>query len=127
MIDFETALIIHQRSIEDYGGGSGIRDEGSLYAALGRPWQTFGQQELYPSPIDKAAALFESIIINHPFIDGNKRTAYVLLRLTLHIYGFDILAHEDEKYKMTINASSGIIRFDEIKEWINNHLIEINK
>jgi len=127
MIDFETALFIHHKSVEDYGGGSGIRDEGSLHAALGRPWQTFGQQELYLTPVDKAAALFESIIINHPFIDGNKRTAYVLLRLTLNIYGFDILAGEDEKYIMTIDASSGVIRFNEIKVWISNHLTTINK
>jgi death-on-curing protein len=127
MISLETALIIHHKSIETYGGGSGIRDEGSLLAALGRPWQTFDQQELYASPVDKAAALFESIIINHPFIDGNKRTAYVLLRLTLHLYSLDILADEEEKYVMTIEASCGTIRFDEIKGWISNHLLKIKQ
>jgi death-on-curing protein len=127
MISLETALIIHHKSIETYGGGSGIRDEDSLLAALGRPWQTFDQQELYASPVDKAAALFESIIINHPFIDGNKRTAYVLLRLTLHLYGLDIIANEEEKYFMTIEASRGTIRFDEIKGWISNHLIKIKQ
>lgn len=127
MITLNTVIVIHQRSIESYGGGTGIRDEGALLAAIGRPWQTFDQQELYPSPVEKATAIFESIIINHPFIDGNKRTAYVLLRTTLYLYGFDVMAFEDEKYEMTIKASSGIIRFEEIKEWINNHLITINK
>lgn len=126
MIDLKTVLIIHQRSIKLYGGGTGIRDEGTLLSALGRAWQTFDEQELYPSPVEKASAIFESIIINHPFIDGNKRTAYVLLRTTLYLYGFDVMAFEDEKYEMTIKASSGIIHFEEIKEWINNHLIAIN-
>jgi death-on-curing protein len=126
MISLDFALIIHDKSIEVYGGGKGVRDEGSLLAALARPFQTFDQQDLYPTPIDKAAAMFESLIINHPFIDGNKRTAYVLLRYTLSLFGLDIMAFEDEKYKMTISASIGEIRFEEIKLWIENHLININ-
>jgi death-on-curing protein len=126
MIDLGTALFINEKSIEFYGGGSGIRDKGALQAALARPYQTFSQQELYSSPVEKAAAIFESLIINHPFIDGNKRTAYVLLRATLSIFHLDILAFEDEKYKMTIAASSGQIRFEEIKLWIEEHLVSIN-
>ena len=126
MINLEIAVEIHDKSIEVYGGGQGIRDEGSLLSALARPFQTFDRQELYPSPVEKASAIFESIIINHPFIDGNKRTAYLLLRTVLHMYRFDIMAFEDEKYKMTIAASSGIIRFDEIKLWIEEHLVSIN-
>ena len=126
MIDLETALYIHEKSIEVYGGGTGLREEGALHAALGRPFQTFNQQELYPSAVEKAAAIFESIIINHPFIDGNKRTAYVLLRVTLHMFGFDVMAFEDEKYNITIAASSGTMRFDEIKLWIQEHLVSIN-
>jgi death-on-curing protein len=126
MIDLETALQIHDRSIEEYGGSSGLRDKGSLLAALARPYATFDQFDLYPTPIEKAAAIFESIVINHPFMDGNKRTAYVLLRSTLYIFGFDIIAFKEEKYSMTIAASSGIIRFDEIKAWIEEHLVAIN-
>jgi death-on-curing protein len=126
MIDIKTALEIHDRSIERYGGGSGIRDNGALLAALARPHQTFDQQDLYPTAIEKAAAIFESIIINHPFIDGNKRTAYVLLRATLYTRFLDVMAFEDEKYKMTIAASNGMIRFGEIKTWIEEHLVSIN-
>jgi death on curing protein len=66
MITLETALYLHNRSIEEFGGGNGIRDEGALLAALARPYQTFDQQELYLSPVEKAAAIFESLIINHP-------------------------------------------------------------
>ena len=126
MIDLEYALYVHKGSIIDFGGGEGLRDEGSLLAALARPYATFDQQELYPTPVEKAAAIFESLIINHPFIDGNKRTAYILLRSTLYYFGFDIMAFDNEKYEMTIAASSGEIRFDEIKSWIEKHLIQIN-
>lgn len=126
MIDLEIAVKIHDISIEVYGGGQGIRDEGGLLSALARPFQTFDGQELYSSPVEKAAAIFESIIISHPFIDGNKRTAYLLLRTVLHIYSFDVMGFEEEKYEMTIAASSGIIRFDEIKLWIQEHLVSIN-
>ncbi|WP_183574558.1 type II toxin-antitoxin system death-on-curing family toxin [Mucilaginibacter sp. X5P1] len=127
MIDLETALEIHDRSIDNYGGSRGIRDKGSLLAALARPYATFDQQELYPTPVEKAAAIFESLIINHPFMDGNKRTAYVLLRATLYIFGFDISASQIEKHEMTIAASKGDIRIDEIKVWIEEHLVTINQ
>ena len=126
IIDLETALHIHEKSIAEYGGSRGLRDEGALLAALARPFATFDQRDLYPTHIEKAASIFESIIINHPFMDGNKRTAYVFLRATLFFYGFDVMAFENEKYKMTIDASSGKIRFDEIKQWIEDRLIKIN-
>ncbi len=126
IIDLETALHIHKKSIEEYGGSSGLRDEGSLLSALARLFATFDQQDLYPTPEEKATAIFESIIINHPFMDGNKRTAYVFLRTTLYFFGYDVMAFKDEKIEMTIAASEGKIRFDEIKLWIEEHLIKIN-
>jgi len=83
MIDIKTAENIHNILIERFGGSKGIRDLKALDAALARPYATFDGIDLYPAIEEKAAALFESIIINHPFIDGNKRAAYVLLRLIL--------------------------------------------
>jgi death-on-curing protein len=126
MIDLETALYIHDKSLSEFSGGHGVRDEGALLAALSRPYMTFDQQDLYSTPAEKAAAIFESLIINHPFIDGNKRTAYVLLRSTLLLFNFDVLAFEEEKYVFTIAASTGTIRFDEIKAWIEEHLVAVN-
>ena len=126
MIASEIILQIHDRSLKEYGGGEGLRDKDLLLAAISRPFQTFDQVELYTTPMEKAAAIFESLIINHPFIDGNKRTAYASLRLMLNIYRFDIVAFDDEKYQMTISASAGEIRFNEIKQWIEAHLVSIN-
>lgn len=90
MIELEEVLKIHKLLIRQFGGSYGVRDKNSLNAAINRPFATFDQQELHPQPIDKAAAILESIIINHPFIDGNKRTGYVLARLMLLKSGIDI-------------------------------------
>ena len=80
------------------------------------------KKELYPEPVDKAAAILESIISNHPFLDGNKRTAYVVARLVLRANNLDIKATQDEKYEFVISAARGEIRFDQIKEWLTNHI-----
>ena len=87
MTDVNEALKIHRVLIEKFGGASGVRDMNALQSAIGRPFVTFDNKELYPKAIDKAAALGESIISNHPFVDGSKRTGYVLMRLLLFSYG----------------------------------------
>jgi death-on-curing protein len=127
MIELQDVLNIHNILIDKFGGSKGVRDQGSLESAINRPFATFEKHDLYPTPSDKAAAILESILINHPFIDGNKRTAYVLMRLLLLNYGFDILADQDDKYKMVISASKGDLRFDEIKNWIEIRLRKKNE
>ena len=122
MIDLQTVKDVHNILIDKFGGSKGIRDLGGLEAALARPHATFDQQDLYPTAIEKASAIFESLIINHPFMDGNKRTAYVLMRLTLLESGFDIIASQNEKYEMTISASKGEFRFEDIKQWISERI-----
>ena len=79
MISVQQALQIHTIAIEKFGGADGIRDLNGLESALARPFQTFDAMDLYPSSFEKAAAIGESIIVNHPFIDGNKRTGYLMM------------------------------------------------
>jgi len=122
MIDLQTVKDVHNILIDKFGGSHGIRDLGGLEAALAHPYATFDQQDLYPTVIEKASAIFESLIINHPFMDGNKRTAYVLMRLTLLESGFDIIASQNEKYEMTISASKGEFGFEDIKQWISERI-----
>jgi len=123
MIHIDVVNYLHNLLIDEFGGSKGIRDKGSLEAALNRPFATFDGKDLYPTAAEKAAALFESIIINHPFMDGNKRTAYALLEyLLLNKAGIRLDASFEEKYKMTIEASTGTIRFDEIKAWISSKI-----
>ena len=122
MIELRDVLNIHNILIDKFGGSKGVRDQGSLESAINRPFATFDNQDLYPTPSDKAAAILESILINHPFIDGNKRTAYVLMRLILLDNDLDVVADQEDKYKMVISASTGDIRFDDIKKWIQTRL-----
>jgi death on curing protein len=109
MITIEEVEEIHRILINEFGGSHGIRDITALQSALARPFQTFDNNELYPSIVEKAAALLESILINHPFIDGNKRTGYTLLRLYLL------------RYEFIINIASGVIKFDGIVSWLKTN------
>ncbi|UOB16348.1 type II toxin-antitoxin system death-on-curing family toxin [Abyssalbus ytuae] len=122
MISAKLALELNEIIIKFSGGTSGIRDENLLLSALNRPFQTFDGNDLYPSAIDKSAAIFESIILNHPFIDGNKRVAYAFLRIMLTENGIEIEATEDEKYNFVISASKGELNFEKIKNWIITHI-----
>jgi len=121
MISIDVALNIHHILIDKFGGTHGIRDMNALEASLNRPYATFDLQDLYSGAIEKAAAILESILINHPFIDGNKRTGYVLMRIILLSQNFDLIANEEEKYKMVISVSKGELRFDGIKDWIEKY------
>jgi death-on-curing protein len=78
---------IHEVMIEETGGTPGLRDAGLLHAAVARPFATYGGQELYPTPLDKAAALFQSLLKSHPFVDGAKRTAFAAALYLLDRYG----------------------------------------
>lgn len=118
MIDLQEVFEIHQVLIQEFGGSQGVRDEGLLKSAIERPFSGFGETEFYPTPEEKAGAILESIIKNHPFIDGNKRTGYVLMRLILMQFGKDITATQDEKYSFVIEVASGQIEFQEIVTWI---------
>ena len=122
MISISEVILIQDILIEKFGGSRGIRDRGLLESAISRPFQTFNANDLYPTEIQKAAALIESIIINHPFIDGNKRIGYVLMRLFILDSGFDIISSQTDKYEFVIKIASGKSDFDEICEWIKNHL-----
>lgn len=79
MISIDDILELHSKSIRDFGGSSGIRDLGLLESAIARPFQTFEGKYLYETVFEKAAALGESLIKNHPFFDGNKRIGMLVM------------------------------------------------
>jgi death on curing protein len=92
MFKIATVLALHDQVLNRYGGASGVRDSGLFDSALNRPFQTFGGEDLYPNPYHKAAAVIESIILNHPFIDGNKRTGFLLGASFLLDYNINLIA-----------------------------------
>jgi death-on-curing protein len=118
MISEKEAIEIHSILIDRFGGSKGVRDKDLLNSALSRPYQTFDGKELYPQVIDKAAAILESIVKNHPFSDGNKRTGYVLARLIIMDGDLDIYATQDQKYQLVILVSKGEVNFEYIKDWL---------
>ncbi len=85
------------------------------------PYQTFGSEDLYPTSFEKAAAIGESIIMNHPFVDGNKRTGYVLMETVLRLSGNKIVCSDDDLYNFVIKISTGEIRFEKIIKWLKEN------
>ena len=124
MISVSETIYIHDILIERFGGSSGIRDVGLLESALARPFQTFDGDELYPESIEKAAALIQSLLNNHPFVDGNKRIGYVIMRLFIIESGNDIIATQNEKYDFVIKIASGELDFKGICNWIRTKINE---
>lgn len=124
MIPVPEVIRIHQILIESFGGTNELRNREALESALARPYQTFDSQELYPNPEDKAAALVESIVINHPFLDGNKRIGYTLMRITLLEYNLDIDTSQEEKYNLIIEISTGVKKFEDIRDWLKSRLFQ---
>ncbi|HRN48998.1 MAG TPA: type II toxin-antitoxin system death-on-curing family toxin [Niabella sp.] len=118
MISLQDTEKVHKILIDTFGGTHGIRDPDALQSALSRPFQTFDNTELYPGVLDKAASLLESLLNNHPFIDGNKRTGYVLTRLFLLTNNYDFTATQQDRYKFIVDIASGKMKFEEIRMWL---------
>ena len=110
--------MIHTEVIKLHGGANGIREMDGLESAIARPYQTYDGIDLYPSCFEKASAIAESIIMNHPFVDGNKRTGYVLMETLLRIEGFKITALNAVLYEFVIQISTGEKHFEDIVEWL---------
>ncbi|MBV6621902.1 MAG: type II toxin-antitoxin system death-on-curing family toxin [Rivularia sp. (in: Bacteria)] len=116
-------IAIHRRQLAEHGGIEGIRDEGLLESALFRPQNKFYYEN--PSIFELAAAYGYGIVKNHPFVDANKRTSYIVTRIFLILNGYDIKASETEKYDIWIRLASGQINEDELAGWINEKSVNI--
>lgn len=125
MILFEEVIAIHNLAIERFGGKNNIRDTALLESALNRPFANFDGIDLYPSIIEKAAAVAESIIKNHPFHDGNKRIGFLILISILNKNNLDIDTNENNIYDFVIAIAEGKLDFDAIVSWLKNNTISI--
>ena len=115
-------LELHRRVIEQSGGASGIRDLGLLESAIAQPRVTFDGEELYRSLLEKAAALGFSIIMNHPFVDGNKRTGHAAMEVFLFLNGTEINASVDEQEYVVLAITSGELRREGFVKWLQQNI-----
>ncbi|MGA9305647.1 MAG: type II toxin-antitoxin system death-on-curing family toxin [Candidatus Sulfotelmatobacter sp.] len=116
-------IAIHHHQIEEYGGAHGLRDQGSLEAAVFRP-----QTGYYSDIGEEAAALLESLVNNHAFLDGNKRVGFAAAHTFLLVNGFDLDLSSKAAYEFMIKAMErGKFRFGLIHEWIGAHLVPLGK
>jgi len=106
---------------------SGVRDENLLASAVNTPFQTFMGNDLYPSIYDKAAQLCYGIANNHPFTDGNKRTALHSMYVYLIINGFDIMATQQDVENMIIDIAAGNMTNTELAQWLRDNTIILDK
>jgi len=120
-------LELYHRIIRQSGGSQGIRDLGALESALAQPRMTFGNQELYPTVVEKASALGFSLIKNPPFVDGNKRTGHAAMETFLVLNGFEIDASVDEQEQIILQVASGELESDEFTAWLSGHVVRKNR
>ena len=115
-------IAIHRRQLAEHGGSDGIRDKGLLESALYRPKNRFNYGN--PTIFDLAAAYGYGISKNHPFIDGNKRTSYVVMRTFLKLNGYDIQASAREKYQTWMRLANNQINEAELANWIEEKSVK---
>jgi death-on-curing protein len=123
MLEKDQVLKIHDAIIQKYGGATGIRDERYLESALARPFMGSGDFDYYPTPVHKAAALLESLVHNHPFVDGNKRTGYIVMRSLLNEFGLDIQETTEARFDFLHEVAAGKMDFEQILEWISSRIV----
>lgn len=118
-------LELHRQIVNQTGGAKGILNLGGLESALAQPRMTFGGSDLYPTIADKASALGYSLIQNHPFIDGNKRTGHAAMEVLLVLNGFEILAPLSEQEEVILQLASGDMERDRFTTWLQERLQRI--
>ncbi|HZK27238.1 MAG TPA: type II toxin-antitoxin system death-on-curing family toxin [Thermoclostridium sp.] len=117
----EQIIKIHSMLIEQTGGSNGIRDEGLLDSALNAPFQTFDGEYIYKTIKAKAAKLGYSLVKNHPFIDGNKRTGILVMIIFLEINGLEITCSDEELIILGLGLAEGKINDKNLLNWIIDH------
>jgi death-on-curing protein len=120
-ISVDLAIAIHKRQLAEHGGADGVRDMGLLESALGRPRHQFAYSDPTPDIPALAASYAYGIARNHAFIDGNKRTAYVVCRTFLLLNGLDMIAAKEERYLTFLNLAAGTISETELTAWLTTN------
>jgi death-on-curing protein len=117
-LSLEQVLDLHRLEIRRFGGSAGLRERGSLEAALARPQMTFAGEDLYPDVESKAASVMHSLVMNHPFVDGNKRTGAAVAELFLNLNGVELEADDDDLVAITLSVARGELNAEALAIWL---------
>ncbi len=121
----EQVLFVHARLIVETGGSHGLRDLSMLESAVARPQATFDGKELYSGAFLKAAALMESLVNNHPFVDGNKRTGIAAAALFLRANGWRLSAQNAEIEEFSVQVVVSHLKIEAVADWLHRHCSKI--
>lgn len=119
--DLRRVLFAHTVLIERYGGAEGVRDLESLEAAIERPWGSSFGREHFPGSFRKAAALCESLIQRHPFVDGNKRTGVTMGSYLLSTFGYEVEATQQKLEDFGVDVARSMLDTEHIARWFEGH------
>lgn len=118
----DDVIFLHSQIIIEYGGIDGIRDEGMLESAISTPLQTFDSCDLYPTSIDKIARLSFGLVMDHPFLDGNKRISAKVLDLGLAANDIELKATNEEMIDEFLGLASGKIPYQDFLSWVHSKI-----
>jgi death-on-curing protein len=125
LISLEGLVWMHTVAVEEFGGSIGIRDRGLLESALARPLASFGGRNLYDTPFTRAAALAESLVLNHGFVDGNKRTAMYAMAAWLEREGYVIEAERGEIRDLALAIAARELNLEQIAAWLRQRSTQV--
>jgi death-on-curing protein len=122
----DVVMAIHRRQLAEHGGSEGVREHGLLASALVRPRHMLAYADPPPDLASLAAAYAFGIVRNHPFLDGNKRTAWVVARTFLKLNGCDLSAPQEEKYLTVMSLADGSLAEEEFADWVRQRLTQVS-
>jgi len=121
MLTKKQVLLLHKELIDAHGGSDGLRDEALLDSALSAPFQTFGGQYVYPTVQQRIVRLGYGLLMNHPFIDGNKRIGVHVMLTVLAMNGIELDYTQKELYEIILEVAAGEASFEDFLNWVLNH------
>jgi death-on-curing protein len=125
-LNLAEVLDLHRLVIAQTGGAEPVLDLRGLESAVAQPRATFEGRDLYPSLAEKAAALCHSLILNHPFLDGNKRVGHAVMETFLMLNGHELRASVEESERLILEVASGHVTREQLAQWVAQRLVNVS-
>ena len=121
MLSKRQVIMLHEQLINETGGSHGLRDDGLLESALSAPFQSFEGTEAYPSIQQKAARLCFGLVMDHPFVDGNKRIGAHTMLVFLALNGIELSYQQEELADTILRLAAGEVQYEQLFKWLIAH------